>query len=156
MVKRPTRAKTSAAKTARAAKTTKTSARTGSKSKTPRLTAKEVEEFKKMLLAIRDKVVGNVSFLTKDSLQPMLAKDEDVDSVDHDFHLTMAGNEQNLLYEVDEAIGRIENGTYGICELTGEPIPKARLKAIPYARHTVEAQAELEGDRHRRRVVDLI
>ena len=45
-----------------------------------------------------------------------------------------------------EALKRIEKNTYGICELTGKPIPKARLEAIPWTRFTVEAQAQLERD----------
>ena len=50
------------------------------------------------------------------------------------------------MYEIEEALKRIEEGTYGICELTGKAIPKSRLNAIPWARYTVKAQAQLEKD----------
>ena len=50
------------------------------------------------------------------------------------------------MFEIEEAIKRIEKDTYGTCEITGKPIPKARLDAIPWARFTVEAQAQLEKE----------
>ena len=48
------------------------------------------------------------------------------------------------LYEIDEALGRIEIGTYGICEMSGKKIMRERLEAIPFARFTVECPAQLE------------
>jgi DnaK suppressor protein len=53
--------------------------------------------------------------------------------------------EQESLYEIDAALERIEEGTYGTCELTGQPIPMVRLEAIPWARFSLEAQKSLEG-----------
>jgi RNA polymerase-binding transcription factor DksA len=50
----------------------------------------------------------------------------------------------NALLEIDNALGRIERGTYGICEMSGRPIPLPRLRAVPFARFTVECQAEIE------------
>ena len=50
------------------------------------------------------------------------------------------------MYEIEEAIKRIEKNSYGVCELTGKPIPKMRLNAIPWTRFTVDAQAQLERD----------
>ena len=58
-------------------------------------------------------------------------------------------SEQDVLFEIDEAIRRIENGTYGICEMTDEPINIERLEALPYVRHSIKAQSELEKG-HRR------
>lgn len=52
----------------------------------------------------------------------------------------------NLLQEVNEALERIQTGTYGVCVDTGEPISYERLKALPYAKRTVEAQKELEKE----------
>ena len=46
--------------------------------------------------------------------------------------------------EIDEALKRLDNGTYGNCEMSGKPIPHARLEALPFTRYTVECQAELE------------
>jgi len=55
-------------------------------------------------------------------------------------------SDQDAIYEIEEALKRIEKNTYGICELTGKPIPKSRLEAIPWTRFTVQAQAQLERD----------
>lgn len=70
--------------------------------------------------------------------------DAGTDSYDRDFALSMLSSDQNALYEIDEAIRRIETGTYGICEITGKPISVKRLEAIPWARFTVEAEKQLE------------
>ncbi|RYD85109.1 MAG: TraR/DksA family transcriptional regulator [Verrucomicrobiaceae bacterium] len=61
-----------------------------------------------------------------------------------DYALGMASTEQETLAEVQAAIDRIESGTYGTCEVTGEPIPMERLEAIPWARCTLEGQKQLE------------
>jgi RNA polymerase-binding transcription factor DksA len=58
----------------------------------------------------------------------------------------MLSSDQDALYEIEEAIKRIETGSYGVCELTGKPIPKVRLEAIPWARFTAEAQRQLERE----------
>lgn len=62
-----------------------------------------------------------------------------------DYLLGAASADQELLSEINEAISRIENGGYGICELTGEPIPEERLEAVPWARFTLKAEKELEA-----------
>jgi RNA polymerase-binding transcription factor DksA len=66
------------------------------------------------------------------------------DAYDRDFALSLLSQEQDSLYEIDEALKRIEIGTYGICEMSGKAIPHARLEALPFTRYTVECQAELE------------
>ena len=70
--------------------------------------------------------------------------DAATDSFDRDLALSLLGMEHNAVGEIDAALKRIRDKSYGICELTGKGIPRARLEAIPWARHTVEAQAELE------------
>ncbi len=70
--------------------------------------------------------------------------DAATDSFDRDLALSLLGMEHNAVGEIDAALQRIRDKSYGICELTGKLIPRARLEAIPWARHTVEAQAELE------------
>ncbi|MDP6524678.1 MAG: TraR/DksA family transcriptional regulator [Kiritimatiellia bacterium] len=115
------------------------------------LSPEEISVFRAQLLSLRASATGNFSFLTKDSLKPVRPDDEDENSFDHDFALSVAGNEQDLIREIDEAIIRIESNTYGICEMTGKTIPKARLKALPHARYTVEAQSEQERGRFRPR-----
>lgn len=66
------------------------------------------------------------------------------DCFDRELALGLLSFEQDALHEIDEALRRIHEGRYGVCELTGQPIPRRRLEAIPWARYTVEAQAEAE------------
>jgi RNA polymerase-binding transcription factor DksA len=72
--------------------------------------------------------------------------DSGTDNFDRDFALSLLSSDQDAIYEIEEALKRIEKNTYGICELTGKPIPKTRLEAIPWARFTVQAQAQLERE----------
>ena len=60
--------------------------------------------------------------------------------------MSLLSSDQDAVYEIEEALKRIERKTYGVCELTGKSIPKARLEAIPWTRFTVEAQAQLERE----------
>jgi RNA polymerase-binding transcription factor DksA len=66
------------------------------------------------------------------------------DEFDHDLALSQLSGEQDVLYEVEEAIRRILAGTYGTCEETGEAIPDARLRAIPWTRFSELVQRRLE------------
>lgn len=59
--------------------------------------------------------------------------------------------ERQEVTEIIEALDRIENGTYGVCESTGELIPKSRLEFIPWTRYTIEAAREAEEEAARRR-----
>jgi RNA polymerase-binding transcription factor DksA len=72
--------------------------------------------------------------------------DSGTDNFDRDFALSLLSSDQDAIYEIEEALKRIEKNTYGICELTGKPIPKSRLEAIPWTRFTVQAQAQLERE----------
>jgi RNA polymerase-binding transcription factor DksA len=63
----------------------------------------------------------------------------------------MVANEQEALAEIDAAIQRIHAGTYGVCEVTGKPIAKERLLAVPFTRHSAEAQKAIEKNRYRTR-----
>ncbi len=74
------------------------------------------------------------------------------DAYDRDFALSLLSQEQDALYEIDQALKRIELGTYGVCEMSGKPIPHARLEAIPFARFTVECQSQLEKQSKQSRV----
>jgi RNA polymerase-binding transcription factor DksA len=70
--------------------------------------------------------------------------DAATDSFDRDLALSLLAVEHNAVGEIDDALQRIREGRYGVCEFTGKVIPRQRLEAIPWARYTVEAQAELE------------
>ena len=77
--------------------------------------------------------------------------DAGTDTFDRDFALSMVASEQEALSEIDAAIKRIHDGTYGICEITQKPIAKERLLAVPFTRYSAEAQKDLERNRHRAR-----
>ena len=59
-------------------------------------------------------------------------------AVERDFDLARAAQARHTITEIDAAMERIDKGTYGVCEYSGEAIPKERLKAIPWARERVE------------------
>jgi RNA polymerase-binding transcription factor DksA len=103
------------------------------------------------LLELRDHLLHHQADLTKDALeeQPSFSShmaDAATDTYDRDFALSMLSSEQDAKYEVDLAINRIRNGTYGICEATGKPIEPRRLEAIPWTRFSVAAGKQLERD----------
>jgi RNA polymerase-binding transcription factor DksA len=77
--------------------------------------------------------------------------DGGINTFDRDFVLSLVSSEQEALSEIDAAIKRIHDGTYGICEITGKPISKDRLLAVPFARFSAEAQKEREKNRYRGR-----
>jgi len=77
--------------------------------------------------------------------------DAGTDTFDRDFALSLVSSEQEALSEIDAAIKRIRDGTYGICEITSKPISKERLLAVPFTRHSAEAQKQIERNRHHSR-----
>lgn len=68
------------------------------------------------------------------------------EAYDREFALNMLGKEVDSLKEIEHAIKNIEEGKYGVCEMSGEEIPEMRLEAIPFAKYTVECQAKWETE----------
>ena len=110
---------------------------------------------KDRLIQLRDSMMDSMMGVAKDTLRSraegseasafgMHQADAGSDAYDRDFALSLLSQEQDALYEIEQALGRIEAGTYGDCEMTGKPIAHARLEAIPFARYTVECQSQLE------------
>jgi RNA polymerase-binding transcription factor DksA len=77
--------------------------------------------------------------------------DAGTDTFDRDFALSLVSSEQEALSEIDAAIKRVRDGSYGICEITAKPIAKERLLAVPFTRYSAEAQKDIERNRHRSR-----
>lgn len=75
--------------------------------------------------------------------------DAGTDTFDRDFALSLVSNEQEALAEIDAAIKRVHDGTYGVCESTQKPISKERLMAVPFTRYSTEAKKEVERHSHR-------
>src|ERR1700674_1966808 len=115
------------------------------------------------LLQLRDAMVDSMAGVAQDTLRSraegseasafgMHQADAGSDAYDRDFALSLLSQEQDALYEIDQALKRIELGTYGICEMSGKAIPRTRLEAIPFARFTVECQSQLEKQNKASRV----
>lgn len=116
----------------------------------------------KLLIELRDHVTGQLDQHTEETLKRSAKEDAGdlssygqhmadagTDTFDRDFALSLVSNEQEALSEIDAAIQRIKLGTYGICEVTGKPIAKERLIAVPFTRYSTEAQKEIEKNRYR-------
>jgi DnaK suppressor protein len=111
----------------------------------------EWQKFYEHLLELRERLLHQMDGLAKESAEELAGyslhmADSGTDNFDRDFALSLLSSDQDAIYEIEEALKRIEKNTYGICELTGKSIPKARLEAIPWTRFTVEAQAQLERE----------
>src|SRR5580700_2149932 len=118
---------------------------------------------KDKLLQLRDAMVDSMAGVAQDTLRSraegseasafgMHQADAGSDAYDRDFALSLLSQEQDALYEIDQALKRIELGTYGVCEMSGKQIPRMRLEAIPFARFTVECQSQLEKQNKMSRV----
>jgi RNA polymerase-binding transcription factor DksA len=121
-----------------------------------------IQKQKQRLLDLRDELVDSMSGMTRDTIRnaPEGSEasgsgqhqgDAGSDAYDRDFALSVLAKEQDALYEIEQALRRIQAGTYGICEISSRKIPQARLEAIPFARLTVECQAQWEKEYGKRR-----
>ena len=111
----------------------------------------EWAKYKTNLIELRERLRQQMEGLAKESAEQMAGyslhmADSGTDNFDRDFALSLLSSDQDAIYEIEEALRRMQRGTYGTCELTGKPIPRARLDAIPWTRFTVEAQSQLERD----------
>lgn len=111
----------------------------------------EIAEFKKKLLAIRAQITKSLRDSTAEVKAPDEATgysqhqaDQGTDDFDRTIHLEITGKEYHILRQIDRALEKIEDGSYGVCDVSGEEIPRARLLAIPYANVTVKVQEQME------------
>jgi DnaK suppressor protein len=117
----------------------------------PCLSAADIGHFRDLLLEKRREIFQNVFEIEGETLKksrldasgdlssmPIHMADLGTDNYEQEFALGLMDSERRILHEIDDALQRIEDGTYGICEGTGNPIPKARLEAQPWARYCVE------------------
>lgn len=127
------------------------------KIKKSNLTPKELEKYKEMLLEKRREILRSVYEMEDETLRksrldatgdlssmPIHMADLGSDNYEQEFALGLMDSERKILREIDEALMRIEEGTYGICEGLNKQIPKSRLKAQPWARYSVEYAEMLE------------
>jgi DnaK suppressor protein len=123
-----------------------------------KLSAKDLEDYKQRLLQKRRQVFGMITGMEDEALRssggnlsnmPLHMADIGTDTYDQDFTLGMAESERGLLNEIDDALRRIEDRTYGVCQMSGQPIPKARLDAKPWAKYTIESARRIESGQAR-------
>ncbi|NDV62815.1 TraR/DksA family transcriptional regulator [Puniceicoccales bacterium CK1056] len=114
---------------------------------------RKFQKYFKLLVELRDEVREELNLHSSDTLKRSQKEDSGdistsvdagTDNFDRDFALSLLSAEQEALNEIEDAIQRIYKGTYGKCEVTGEPIKPERLEAVPFTRFSVEGQKEFE------------
>ncbi len=128
--------------------------------RTLKLGKEDAAKYKKLLLDLRDHLIDGVNFLATDNLKrsnkeasgelsgySLHMADAGTDNFDREFALSLVSNEQEGLYEIEEALKRLEAGTYGVCEMCEKLIMKERLEAVPFARRCIQCQSAFEKDR---------
>ena len=120
--------------------------------KATKLGKSELEHFRTLLLEKRRELLGDVGSMESEAFKhaggntssPMHMADVGTDNFEQEFTLNLLESDRKLLREISEALARIDGGTYGICEGTGQPIAKARLEATPWTKYCIEYARMLE------------
>ena len=119
----------------------------------------EVAKYKKLLIKVREGIAGDISHIAKESLKSQKESSGDLsgysfhmadmasDSYDRELSLNIAGGEQEIVYEIDEALKRIEDGKFGKCITCEKKIPQKRLNAVPYAKYCIQCKSEEEKNK---------
>ncbi len=126
------------------------------------LTRKDIAQFRELLIEKRSQLRGDVRHMQNEALgtnrrdaagdlsnMPLHMADLGTDNYEQEFTLGLIEGEQTLLREIEEALQRIESGTFGVCQATGKPIGKARLRAKPWAKFCYEYTLQQEQRRQR-------
>ena len=125
------------------------------------LTKAQVEGFRERLAAELEFIKGNLNALTRDALRQQSESDGDVgvhsthmadhgtDNFDRDINLLLASGRQEAIYAIEDALRRMDAGSFGNCEVCGNPIGFDRLDAMPYAKMCIECKKDLEKGKGR-------
>ena len=115
---------------------------------------RELEHFRDLLMAKRRELIGDMSSMEREALRsgggsnlsnlPIHMADMGTDNYEQEFTLGLVQKERDLLKEINAALAKIQNGSYGLCEGTSQPILKERLEYQPWARYSVEHQRKME------------
>jgi len=118
------------------------------------LSSRELEYYRELLLAKRRELVGDMSSMEREALRsttgtnlsnlPLHMADMGTDNYEQEFTLGLVEKERHLLREINQALAKIMDGTYGICEGTGKPIGKVRLEVQPWAKYSIEFARQKE------------
>jgi DnaK suppressor protein len=138
-------------------KVKKAAARALKASKKKVMPSKELKKYKELLIIERNKVGGDLSHIAQNTLNKSQREasgdlsgysyhmaDMASDDYERDFSLGRASDEQQVLFKIDEAMKRVDEGTYGRCLQCGKAIAKKRLKAIPYSEMCIECKKQNE------------
>ena len=115
-----------------------------------------IDSQKQRLIDLRAELVGVRDGLDEDEVELEGGGDDfaETDSgdmsqsiFDREMDASVEGGIERRLGEIEKALQKIEEGTYGVCDDTGKEIPKGRLEAVPEANRTVEAQQRFESER---------
>ena len=121
---------------------------------------REAAKYKKLLFEKREDISNEINHIAKENLKSQKEASGDLsgyslhmadmasDSYDREFSLNIASAEQEIVYEIDEALKRIDEGKYGRCLVCDKKIPVRRLKAVPYAKHCIQCQSSEEKLKH--------
>ncbi|MDP2921639.1 MAG: TraR/DksA C4-type zinc finger protein [Candidatus Omnitrophota bacterium] len=119
----------------------------------------ESAKYKKLLMEIREGIAGDIDHIAKENLKSQKESSGDLsgysyhmadmasDSYDRELSLNIAGGEQEIVYDIDEALKRIKEGKFGLCITCGKSIPKKRLNAVPYAKYCIQCKSKEEKNK---------
>ena len=124
------------------------------------LKSRDLAFFRDLLLAKRRELVGDVRSMEQEALQtvggsnlsnlPIHMADMGTDNYEQEFTLGLVEKDRQLLREINLALSKIRDGSYGICEGTSKPITRARLEAQPWARYSIDYARRIEKGMGRR------
>ena len=112
-----------------------------------KVSSKDREEYRLRLLDMRERLRGQITALKSESLKrddEVNPEEDGTDAFDRQFALNIASSENNSVREIDDALRRLEEGLYGLCERCGVPVEKPRLLALPFVRNCIKCQSEVE------------
>lgn len=120
---------------------------------------RQVAQYKKLLLKKREEIASEINNIARENLKSQKEASGDLsgysyhmadmasDSYDRELSLNIASGEQEIIYEIDEALKRIGEGKYGRCPSCNKRIPAKRLKALPYAKYCIQCQSKEEKNK---------
>jgi RNA polymerase-binding protein DksA len=119
------------------------------------MTKSDLKAYRQVLESLRSRLRGDVTHLADEALAggrdgsspsaaPIHPAEQGTDAFEQEFTLSLLRNQEQALEEIAEALDRIERGNFGICEECEEPIAKARLQTLPYARHCVDCARKVQ------------
>ncbi len=125
------------------------------KKKTEKINTKKGEKYRQLLLDKRAEILADITVMEESIFQsggelssmPVHMADIGSDNFEQEFSLGLMAEEKKILAEIDMALKRFDEGTYGICEGLGIPIEQTRLEAIPWTRYSLEYAKKMEKGR---------